>query len=210
MIGTLGGAVMSVVLVASFPQDRVLFLGALALWGAACSFVSALLRDFASYSAMLAGYTVAIIAGGLLGATGGVNANAAFLIAVTRASEICIGIVSAGILLAGTELGGGRRRRLAALFADLAAGISSGFSNTLTTSRGELPDTQPVRREFLRRVIALDPVVDETIGESSQIRYQSRSCNRRSTVCSRRWMPGAPRPITWPDCRGTECGMRRR
>ncbi len=172
MIGTLVGAVMSVVLVACFPQDRILFLGALALWGAACSFVSALLRNFASYSAMLAGYTVAIIAGDLLGATGGVNANEAFLLAVTRASEICIGIVCAGIVLAGTDLGGARRR-LAALFADLAVGISSGFSDTLTRTGGALPDTQPVRREFIRRVIALDPVIDETIGESSQIRHQS-------------------------------------
>src|SRR4051812_44798421 len=49
MIGTLVGAVMSVALVACFPEDRILFLGALALWGAACSFVSALLRNFASY-----------------------------------------------------------------------------------------------------------------------------------------------------------------
>src|SRR6266851_2459992 len=172
MIGTLVGTVMSVVLVVCFPQDRILFLGALALWGAACSFVSALLRNFASYSAMLAGYTVAIIAGDLLGAIGGVNANEAFLLAVTRASEIGIGIVSAGVVLAGTDLGGARRR-LAALFADLAAGISSGFSNTLTITGCALPDTQPVRRELLRRVIALDPVIDETIGESSPIRYHS-------------------------------------
>src|SRR5205823_1454274 len=122
------GTVMSVVLVACFPQDRILFLGALALWGAACSFVSALLRNFASYSAMLAGYTVAIIVGDLLGMTGGVNADQAFLLAVTRASAICIGIVSAGVVLAGADLGGAPRR-LAARFADLAAGISSGFSN---------------------------------------------------------------------------------
>jgi uncharacterized membrane protein YccC len=172
MIGTLVGAVMSVVLVACFPQDRILFLGTLALWGAACSFVSALLRNFASYSAMLAGYTTAIIVGDLLGATGGVNANEAFLLAVTRASEIGIGIVSAGVVVAGTDLGGARRR-LAALFADLVAGISSGFGNTLTITGGALPNTQPVRREFIRRVIALDPVIDETIGEPSQIRYHS-------------------------------------
>src|SRR3954468_19741479 len=38
MVGTLVGAVMSVVLVASFPHDRILFLGALALWGAASAF----------------------------------------------------------------------------------------------------------------------------------------------------------------------------
>jgi uncharacterized membrane protein YccC len=106
MIGTLVGAVMSVVLVACVPQDRALFLGGLALWGATCSFVATLLRNFASYAAALAGYTVAIIAGELLGTTGGVNADAAFLVAVTRASEVCIGIVCAGVVLAGTDLGG--------------------------------------------------------------------------------------------------------
>jgi uncharacterized membrane protein YccC len=169
MIGTFAGGVMSVVLVAFFPQDRMLFLGSLALWCAACSFLSALLRNFASYSAMLAGYTVAIIAGDLLGSIGGLNADQAFLLAVTRASEICIGIVSAGIVLAGTDLGGAARR-LAVLFADLTAGIANGFGSMLI---GELPDTQPVRREFLRRVIALDPVIDETIGEASQLRYHS-------------------------------------
>src|SRR5579862_1334290 len=35
MIGTLIGAAMSVVLVAAFPEDRVLFLAGLAIWGAA-------------------------------------------------------------------------------------------------------------------------------------------------------------------------------
>ena len=172
MIGTFVGAVMSVVLVACFPQDRLLFLGALSVWCAACSFVSVLLRNFASYAAMLAGYTVAIIAGDLLGSTGGVNANEAFLLAVTRASEICIGIASAGVVLAGTDLGGARRR-LAALFADLAAGISGGLGDTLAMAGREPTDTPAARREFLRRVIALDPVIDATIGESSQIRYRS-------------------------------------
>jgi hypothetical protein len=45
------------------------------------------LRNFAAYAAALAGYTAAIIAGDLLGATGGVNGEA-FLLAVIRASEI--------------------------------------------------------------------------------------------------------------------------
>jgi uncharacterized membrane protein YccC len=55
MIGTLVGAVMSVVLVACFPQDRALFLGGLALWGGASALAATLLRNFAAYSAALAG-----------------------------------------------------------------------------------------------------------------------------------------------------------
>jgi hypothetical protein len=45
-----------------------------------------------------------------------IHTSTGFLLAVYRASEVCIGIVSAGIVLAGTDLGGARRR-LAALFA---------------------------------------------------------------------------------------------
>src|SRR5215469_7427424 len=93
MIGTLVGAVAIVVLTACFPQDRVLFLGGLALWGGASAFATTLLRNFAAYAAALAGYTAAIVGGDLLGATGGVNADAAFLLAVSRGSEIIIGIV---------------------------------------------------------------------------------------------------------------------
>ncbi len=82
MIGTLVGAVAIVVLTAWFPQDRALFLVALALWCAACALVATLLHNFASYSAALAGYTAAIIAADELGATGGPNADAVFLLAV--------------------------------------------------------------------------------------------------------------------------------
>jgi uncharacterized membrane protein YccC len=171
MIGTIIGAVAIVVLTACFPQDRVFFLVALALWGAVCAFVATLLRNFASYAAALAGYTAAIIAGDQLGATGGLNGEA-FMLAVTRATEICIGIVSAGIILAGTDLGGAPRR-LATLFADVSAGIMVNFSDTLANAGSELPDRQPLRREFVRQVVALDPLIDQTLGESSRIRYHS-------------------------------------
>ena len=170
LIGTLVGAVMSMLLTACFPQDRVLFLGGLALWGAACAFAATLLRNFASYSAALAGYTVAIVAGDLLGATGGVNADAAFLLAVSRASEICIGIVSAGIVLAGTDFGGARHR-LATLFAVISSEITGRFAGTLAVAGANFDDTQKARRQLTRQVIALDPAVDEAFGESSQLRY---------------------------------------
>ena len=172
MIGTSIGAVAIVVLTALFPQARAPFLVAMALWCAACALVATLLQNFASYSAALAGYTAAIIAADELGATGGPNADAVFLLAVYRASEICIGIVSAGVVLAGTDFGGAQRR-LAASFAALSAEITSRFTGMLTLAGPEMPETQPARRELVRRVIALDPVIDVAKGESAQIRYHS-------------------------------------
>src|SRR3984893_13818851 len=84
MIGTVVGATMIVVLTALFPQDRIAFLGLLALWGGGAASPAAVLRNFASASAALAGYTAAIIAADNLGATGGATSDA-FLLAVTRA-----------------------------------------------------------------------------------------------------------------------------
>jgi uncharacterized membrane protein YccC len=170
MIGTLVGAVAIVVLSACFPQERAAFLVGLALWGAACALVATLLRNFAAYAAALAGYTAAIIAGDQLGATGGLDGQA-FMLAVTRTSEICIGIVCAGIVLAGTDFGGARRR-LATRLAALSTEITAGFTATLATPGSDL-ETQPVRRELIRRVIALVPIIDEAIGESSRLRYHS-------------------------------------
>ena len=172
MLGTLVGAVAIVALAALFPQARAPFLVALALWGAVCAGVATILRNFAAYSAALAGYTAVIVAADALGATGGPNANAVFMLAVTRATEICIGIVSAGVVLAGTDLGGARRR-LAASFAALPAEIAGRFLLMLREAGPNLPETQPMRRELLRRVIALEPAIDAAKGESSQIRYHS-------------------------------------
>ena len=171
MIGTVIGATMIVVLTACFPQDRIAFLTLLAFWCGICAFAATMLRNFASYSAALAGYTAAIIAADNLGATGGASSDV-FLLAVTRASEICIGIACAGIVLAGTDLGGAQRR-LAESFADLAAGIMDRFGRMLAVAETQLPDTRTERREFVRRVIALDPVIDQALGESSHVLYHS-------------------------------------
>jgi uncharacterized membrane protein YccC len=171
IIGTLIGATVIVVLTACFPQDRIAFLVLLALWCGLCAFAATAFRNFASYAAALAGYTAAIIATNNLGATGGASSDV-FLLAVTRASEICIGIACAGIVLAGTDLGGAQRR-LAESFANLAAEIMGRFGRMLAPAEPQLPDTNAERREFVRRVIALDPIVDQALGESSHMRYHS-------------------------------------
>jgi uncharacterized membrane protein YccC len=171
MIGTLVGAVAIVVLTACFPQNRAGFLVGLALWGAACALIATLLRNFASYAAALAGFTAAIIADDELGAIGGADGEA-FTLAITRVSEIWIGIACAGIVLAGTDFGGAPRR-LAARLGTLSVQIASEFGSALTLAGSALSDVQPARREFIRQVIALDPVIDQAIGESSTLRYHS-------------------------------------
>jgi hypothetical protein len=165
MIGTLVGAVAIVVLTACFPQNRAGFLVGLALWGAACALIATLLRNFASYAAALAGYTTAIIAGDELGAIGGSNGEA-FTLAITRVSEIWIGIACAGIVLAGTDFGGAPRR-LAALLGTLSVQIASEFGSALTLAGSALSDMQPARREFIRRIFR---------GNATCLHARGRSC----------------------------------
>ena len=171
VVGTVVGAVAIVVLTAWFPQDRLGFLLGLALWGAGCGLLATLLRNFAAYSAALAGYTAVIIASDELGAVGGAN-NDVFMLAVARASEICIGIICAGVVLATTDFGGARRR-LAAQLAAISAEIAERLAGTFLLAGPEQSITRPVRRDLIRRAIALDPVIDEALGESSDLRSRS-------------------------------------
>jgi len=143
------GAVAIVVLTACFPQDELPFSS---VWH--CGAPGALssprcCATLPAYAAALAGSTAAIIASDQLGATGGVNGEA-FMLAVSRASEICIGIVCAGIVFAGTDLGAARRR-LARLCASISAEIAGRFADTLSRAGPELVDTQPIRRGLTRR-----------------------------------------------------------
>jgi uncharacterized membrane protein YccC len=90
IIGTVIGAGVALLFVALFAQERVLFLGALALWIGLCAFGSQYARNFAAYSFVLSGYTVAIV-----GIPGALDAGNAFYIATGRVTEICLGIIVA-------------------------------------------------------------------------------------------------------------------
>jgi uncharacterized membrane protein YccC len=172
MVGTAIGAVAIVALTACFPQNRFGFLLGLALWGAVCGFFATILRNNASYAAALAGFTAAIIASDLLGPTGGANGDV-LILAIDRTSEIWIGIISASIVLAGTDFGGARQR-LATQFAAVAAEITKRFVGTLSLAGPDQLVSRPVRRGLAARIIALSPVIDEAIGETPGLRYRWR------------------------------------
>ncbi|MGH7081194.1 MAG: FUSC family protein [Acetobacteraceae bacterium] len=171
LIGALIGSVAIVVLTACVPQDRTLFLIGLALWGAACAFVGSVLRNFAGYAALVSGFSAALIANDQLGATGGANGDA-FMLAVNFFTLVALGIFAAGIVLGLTDLGSAPRR-LAAHLAGIIAGIAANFTRTLASVGVERPDMQPLRRDFIRRVAALDPMIEESLGQSSQVRHYS-------------------------------------
>ena len=90
MVGTVIGAAVALLFVGLFAQERVLFLGGLAIWIGVCAFGSQCARNFAAYSFILSGYTVAIV-----GIPGALDAGNAFYIATGRVTEACLGIIAA-------------------------------------------------------------------------------------------------------------------
>ena len=171
VVGTVVGAAAIVLLSAAFPQDRATFLIGLALLCGGSAFVAAQLGNASALSASLVGATAAIVAGAELGAVGGPNGQA-FMLAVGRATEICIGVVAAGIVLASTHVGAASDRLQEQIFG-IATEMRSHVSNMLINAGGALPDSQLVRRDLARRVIGLNAQIDEAIGESWQVRYNA-------------------------------------
>lgn len=164
-IGTVIGGLAIVVLTAAFPQNHPALLVGLALWGALCGCVATVLPNFAGYAAALAGYTAAVVFADTVQ-----NPHNTFLVAVWRLTEIAVGICSAGLVHALTDFGDARKR-LARGLGEIGQDIVSGFEQTLRTG-GDQPELRTARRELITRAIALDPMIDEVIGESSRLRYQ--------------------------------------
>ncbi len=92
-VGTLVGILMSLVLVALFAQDRLLFLFFTALWIGFCTAGSMVFRNHQSYGFVLAGYTLCIV-----GLPATQSPELTFTIAMTRISEILIGLSCATLV----------------------------------------------------------------------------------------------------------------
>ncbi len=88
-LGTLAGGAISILLIGAFGQDRVLLLVSVATWLGLCVFVAHFLQDTRAYGAMLAGYTVAIVAVAHID-----TPQAVFEAAIDRVAAITIGIVA--------------------------------------------------------------------------------------------------------------------
>ena len=147
-----------------FPQSRYGFLLGLALWGAICGFTASLLSNFAAYAASLAGYTAAIIAGDASS-----SLNQIFVLAVSRASEIAIGIGCATVVVAGTDFGRARAKLMQDMSAIVAV-LSKQLINLLEMAGTGDVDPLPLRRDVIKRITALGPTIDLALGEVSDFR----------------------------------------
>ncbi|MCG1054274.1 FUSC family protein [Mycetohabitans sp. B5] len=95
IVGTVVGSVVTIALVSLFAQQRELFLLSVSVWVGVCTFGAARNRNFRSYGFVLAGYTAALV-----GIPAAQHADGAFMAAVTRVTEVTLGILCAGTVSA--------------------------------------------------------------------------------------------------------------
>jgi uncharacterized membrane protein YccC len=164
IIGTLAGSVMGVVLMALFAQTPELFIGALALWIAATTVASNLMRNFRSYSAVLAGYTAAIVALGSYS-----NPQHVLEIAFARGTATIIGIACSALvtsLVARHETYGKVMKRLRTVMGTMA-------------QRGAVPAQSPLEeklvigRPLIVELIALDTEIEFAAAEAAEFRIHA-------------------------------------
>lgn len=89
IVGNITGIVVSLIIVASFPQQPFLFDLAVALWVAFCCWVSSCTRNFRALGMVMAGYSCAIV---LFSSVS--DPNQTFMMAMSRGSYFIIGILA--------------------------------------------------------------------------------------------------------------------
>jgi uncharacterized membrane protein YccC len=97
------------------------------------------------------------------------NPQDVFMVSVWRVTEICIGIFSAVVVHSLTDFGAARIH-LAHALSELGRAIASGIVKTLEAGQ-EDQQMRSSRRALIDRVIALDPTIDEALGEPSHMRH---------------------------------------
>ncbi|QAY87713.1 FUSC family protein [Pseudomonas arsenicoxydans] len=165
LLGTLIGTIMSVVFMSVFAQTPWLFLLALALWLGLCTASSTLLRSAWSYSFVLAGYTVAIIA--LPAIT---HPLTVFDQAVARCTEICLGILCA--TAASALLWPMRVER------QLADQAQAAWHSGMNAARATLAGDAQARKgllEILGRIVAVDAQREHAWFEGGLGRQRARA-----------------------------------
>lgn len=182
IIGTLIGAAVALVLVALFAQERVLFLGSLALWIGVCTFGSQYARNFAAYSFVLSGYTVAIV-----GIPGALDAGNAFYTATARVTEITLGIiVTAAVshVVLPNSLAASLWRAVAEVRLALADYVLAILANA---------DAATVRTKVMSQAIAIENLRAAAIFEDREVRSRNSGLLRLNVALIK--VIGAVQPI---------------
>ncbi|WP_225775225.1 FUSC family protein [Pseudomonas sp. Marseille-Q5115] len=171
LLGTLAGAVVTVLLIALFPQNTELFLPSLALWVGLCSAGAVRQRNFRGYGFVLAGYTAAMIGLPVLA-----HPEGAFFAAAWRVLEICLGLlvatsVSAAVLPQSASAA--MRNALYQRFGVFAAVVVDGLRGVATDQGLEASNVR-----FLAEAVGLEGLRSATAFEDPHMRRRSGRVSR--------------------------------
>ncbi len=92
LIGTPVGCVAAVAIAGLFPQDRIGYVLALAVWIGGCGFMATRWQGYVAYGAVLAGFTAAIV-----GASTASQPQQVFFTALDRGSATTVGVLFAAV-----------------------------------------------------------------------------------------------------------------
>ncbi len=169
LFGTVLGAAAAVAMFAMFAQSPILFTLALSFCiGLACV-VSTLLRYFRAYGAVLAGYTIIIVASGSFA-----DPQNIFIGALSRVSSVSVGLVSTALVFLLTSLP--RPSRLEAVIEALVRDVAAGF--VAYRDHGPGRATALPRAELLRRTNALDEQIVYAGADSYTVRARMMRLRR--------------------------------
>ncbi|UGV28489.1 FUSC family protein [Rhodopseudomonas boonkerdii] len=157
--GTIFGASITVVLFAMFAQMPALFILGFALWLGICVGVSTLLRHFRAYGAVVAGYTIGLVAYGAIE-----QPEQIFEHAVGRVSAVALGVISLGVVTALLSPRAMSAKLRARLF-DLAVGTGRLAAESLEAEK------QPASRHqaLIADLYGLDDLLEFAATESADV-----------------------------------------
>jgi uncharacterized membrane protein YccC len=164
--GTLIGLVATLAFVGLFAQQPELFMVTLAIWVGICTAGAARNRNFRSYGFLLAGYTAALI-----GLPAAQAPSGAFLSALTRVSEVSLGIACAGVVSAlvfPQHVGELMRTTVRARFSTFVEYVSAALAGR--TDRAQIEQTNT---RFLVDIVGFESI-------RSLVQFEGPEARRRS------------------------------
>lgn len=151
-VGTVVGALASITLVAWFAQAPWLFILGFSLWLGLCTYAASLLRYFRSYGAVLAGYTIALIA---LSAVQ--DPDNVFHLATARIAVVSLGVFVTAVVFLVTDTGP-RRDQVRAGITRLVAAVAAVTRQAM--AQGDAATIRAASSKVAGELSALDQTVE--------------------------------------------------
>ncbi|KAG0192134.1 hypothetical protein DFQ28_010015 [Apophysomyces sp. BC1034] len=174
IVGTLVGSIVAVALIALFAQQAELFLLSVSIWVGICTFGAARNRNFRSYGFVLAGYTAALV-----GIPAAQHTDGAFMAAVTRVTEVTLGILCAATvsaLVLPRHTGDAIRATVRARYVAFVEFVSDTLAGRIDRSRAERTNAR-----FVADVVGLEAMRSFAVFEDPRSRMRSGRLSRLNT-----------------------------